>query len=206
MPCFHRFYDELIPNQNLVEYLFIGTFNPSWNAENENNAEYFYGRETNFFWCICPHAFNRNCLIDKGKPEWLSFCEQNLIGLTDLIKNIENADQENDQHVQLLTNGFQDKNLDLRENGQYIFNIDFNTDDIIKYITSRRNSLKGVFFTRRTDNGIRRIWEQWCQISNHCNELSIYNAVLPTPSLRGGGTLKSTISTWRTEIEKCSQD
>jgi len=55
MPCEHRFLNDLIPNWEL-EYLFIGTFNPSWNNNNAVQADYFYGRVRNNFWCILPRS------------------------------------------------------------------------------------------------------------------------------------------------------
>jgi hypothetical protein len=202
MPCRHRFFDNLIPNQDKVKFLFLGTFNPSWNALNGNNADYFYGRATSLFWCICPHAFNDNCLIDKGLNEWLVFCNKHHIGLTDIIKDITNANPQDERHVGLLTSGFEDKNLDLKENRQFIFNLELNTGDITNFITERQGELRGVFFTRKSHNDIPRIWEQWLTIKRHCENLNIYNAALPTPSTRGGA-IRDKIFTWRQEIQNC---
>lgn len=202
MPCRHRFYDNLIPNQEKIEFLFIGTFNPSWHAPNGNNADYFYGRATNLFWCICPHAFNHNCLVDKGVNEWLNFSNQHHIGFTDIIREITNADHYVERHVSLLTSGFEDKNLDLRENRQYLFDFESNTNSIIEFISARPRELKGVFFTRKSHNNIPRIWEQWLNIKNCCDDLAIYNSALPTPSTRGGG-IRDKIFTWRQEIQNC---
>ena len=129
MSCRHRFYDNLIPNIDNPEYLFIGTFNPEWNAINGNNAEYFYGRETNLFWCIVPHAFDYGCLINKGVDEWIDFCnsENHKIVLTDLIKEVTNADIENQTHYRLLASGFQDKALESVIDNNFHFELDFNT-------------------------------------------------------------------------------
>jgi len=65
MPCHHRFSDQLVPAQQDLQFLFIGTFNPSWDAKKGNNASWFYGRGSNLFWCILSHAFSEPCLIDK---------------------------------------------------------------------------------------------------------------------------------------------
>ena len=56
MACRHRFYDKLSPDWEL-EYLFVGTFNPSWDFNNAEQADYFYGRNRNFFWRILPEVF-----------------------------------------------------------------------------------------------------------------------------------------------------
>jgi hypothetical protein len=202
MPCLHRFYDNLIPDQNPLHFIIIGTFNPSWNAVNGNNADFFYGRATNLFWCICPHAFNDECLIDRGVNEWIDFCTGHCIGLTDIIRNVVNASDENPLHVRLLTSGFEDKNLDLKEAGQFVFQLDFNTDAICDLITRRKSQVKGVFFTRKSHNDIPRIWEEWKKISRHCDLVGIPNAALPTPSSRGGA-IRDKILTWRQEIQNC---
>lgn len=202
IPCRHRFYDTLIPNQDKVKFLFVGTFNPNWNAIDGNNADYFYGRKTNLFWCICPHAFNDNCLIDKGLNEWLLFCNQNQIGLTDIIKEVTNANPQIERHIKLLTSGFQDKNLDLKEDNKFFFNLEFNTVNINDFITTRQNELKGVFFTRKSHSDIPRIWRHWLTIKQHCDDLNIYNASLPTPSIRGGA-IRDKIFNWRQEIQNC---
>lgn len=88
MSCKHRFYNSLFPAENNYEFLVIGTFNPEWDAINGNNADYFYGRDSNFFWCIVPHAFDETCLINSGPNEWKKFClkAEHKIAITDLIK------------------------------------------------------------------------------------------------------------------------
>lgn len=202
MPCQHRFHDILIPQQNKLRFLFIGTFNPEWDAANANNANYFYGRASSLFWCILPHAFNENCLIDKEREEWEGFCVANKIGLTDIISCVINADQNNQEHINLLTLGFKDDNLDKKINRQYIFNLDFTTQQLTQLISENHQTLRGIFFTRSTNQGIPRIWQQWQVVSQHCQNLGIYSNGLPTPSTRGG-TIRNKIFTWRQEIQNC---
>lgn len=202
MSCQHRFYDILIPQQVGLKFIFIGTFNPVWDAVNANNANYFYGRATSLFWCILPHAFNKNCLIDKERTEWEEFCVSEKIALTDLISCVRNADYNNKEHIDLLTLGFKDENLDKKVDGQFVFNLDFTTQQLKQLIDANKQTLKGVFFTRTTNQGISRIWTQWQHISEYCQQLDIYYNGLPTPSVRGG-TIRSKISTWRQEIQNC---
>jgi hypothetical protein len=201
MSCQHRFYSELVPQQKPLKFLIIGTFNPSWDATNNNNASYFYGRSTNLFWCICPHAFNDNCLVDKRVNEWKEFCSKHNIGLTDIIREVTNAEKGNLEHEQLLTS-FEDKNLDIKHAEKYVFDIEFNTKQINNLISESRAELKGVFFTRMTFNGINRIENEWRLIKSLCEKLNIYSAALPTPSVRVGG-IKDKIQTWRHEIQNC---
>lgn len=203
MSCSHRFIKILIPTKEDIEFLFIGTFNPEWNAANGNDANFFYGRATSLFWCICPHAFNEKCLIDKGKDEWIEFINSKKISLTDIIRCVTNANPGFENHQDLLTKGFEDKNLDLKDvSKNYIFNLEFNTPHIKSVINKNKDSLKGVFFTRSTFNDIPRIREQWEEIKIYCKVNSIYTTPLPTPSTRGG-TIRDKIFTWREEVNEC---
>ncbi|PZF72570.1 hypothetical protein DN068_11945 [Taibaiella soli] len=189
----------MIPQQENLEFLFIGTFNPVWDAANGKNADYFYGRASSLFWCILPHAFNENCLIDQGPEQWEAFCTNHNIGLTDIISSVLNGNENDEEHNDLLCRGFQDKNLDKKIDRQYVFNLDFTTHQIIRLISQNRRTLKAVFFTRSTPGEIPRIWSQWQLILLHCQNLGIYANGLPTPSTRGG-TIRDKIALWRQEV------
>ncbi len=53
MGCRHRLENQLIPNWEL-EYLFVGTFNPSWNYNNAEQADFFlWKRKEIFFGEFC---------------------------------------------------------------------------------------------------------------------------------------------------------
>jgi hypothetical protein len=186
----------LNPKTEDLKYLFIGTFNPEWNSKNDNNAEYFYGRSTNNFWCILPHTFDDNCLIDKSITEWTEYCALKNIGITDIIREITNAEITNNEHYNLITRGYSDNNLDKRNGNDYIFTIDFNTSIILEIIRRNKKTLQGAYFTRKTDSGIPRIWEQWILIKNYCNENNINCNELITPSNYGPGIKKSIIK-WK---------
>lgn len=208
MKCIHRFSNQLIPKQTGIKYFFIGTFNPSWDATNNNNAEYFYGRGTNLFWCILPHAFNENCLINGSVDDWKSFCnlENHKIGLTDLIKCVNNVDENNPIHKKALTSAFSDKELVKKVNG---FELEYNVIGIKEIIYSNIDTLKGVFFTRVTKTGIEPIWDKWSEIKEYCKEINektkknIYTTQLLSPSSRGKVSIRNKILNWKTEIEKC---
>lgn len=191
MTCKHRFHDELLPEMIGAEYLFIGTFNPEWDNLNGNNATYFYGRETNLFWCICPHAFNQPCLIDKGQTEWRTFCKKNKIVLTDLVSEILNVDINNSDDFNAITT-FRDATLD---------NLEFtaNTPNILDYIESGQHNLKGVFLTRKSKSGIPNLWKEWQSIVSLCTQKDIHCAALSTPSLYLT-SIPKTIKEWNSEI------
>ncbi len=191
MPCKHRFYSELIPKMMDAEYLFVGTFNPEWKNPNGNNASWFYGRETNLFWCICPHAFNERCLIDKGEKEWREFCSKNKIVITDLVSEITNVDSNSPEDVKAI-NSFSDAALDKM---QFVSN----AQHIIKYIKSGNHNLKGVFLTRKTDRGIPNLWREWQSIVEECTRQGIHSAALQTPSLYLT-SIPGAIREWKNEI------
>jgi G:T/U-mismatch repair DNA glycosylase len=187
--------------QHDLQLLFVGTFNPAWDGGNKNNAAWFYGRDTNLFWCILPHALYENCLIDKGIDEWQAFCQERRIGLTDIISCINNADEGNQEHRKALTKGFPDDKLDDATNGEYVFDLAFTTDLIKDMINSNRATMKGVFFTRSTHKDVPRIWKQWLEIATFCAAAGITTQVLPSPSPRGG-SIRGKINTWRREISQ----
>jgi hypothetical protein len=93
MCCLHRFLDYhregLFPSWN-VKYLFVGTFNPSWNKPG-NNADYFYGR-SNYMWLLLPRFLFQDTLQESSIEQKILFCRRHFIGFTDLIKRIDNAD------------------------------------------------------------------------------------------------------------------
>lgn len=201
MACNHRFLDFLIPNKKNIKFLFIGTFNPEWSAENKNNADYFYGRKTSQFWCILPHAFEQNSLIHKGKIEWKTFADENGVGFSDIVKGVKNADETLDDHKYALTKGFSDDNLEKKE---FSFDLDFNTIAIKKVVSENESSLDGVFFTRSTEGKLKRIWSEWNDIVLHCNTLNIYSKALITPSSRYGNVVEK-IDQWKSEINLSKQ-
>ncbi len=179
MPCEHRFSDQLIPDWKL-EYLFVGTFNPSWNYNNAEQADYFYGRIRNNFWCILPRVFGGESLKRVELNIKLEYIIKKKIGITDLVINIQNASRENIDDRNKLTKGFSDNVLN-----RYI--LEFNTPNILKLIEYNKSTLKGVFLTRSTLNGINQIAENWREIEEYCLNNKIKTDKLRTPANYGGG-------------------
>jgi len=191
----HILKGKLIPEQKELEFLFVGTFNPKID---DNQAEYFYERETNYFWCILPHAFDEHCLIDKDPDEWIKFCGSKNIGITDLIESLEIAEQQDFDALKSYSD------IELEK-----FKLNFITDKILEVISTNRKTLKGVFFTRSSNQQINKIWGEWKKIVLHCdklnkeNELKIQCTPLLSPSLQGN-TIRQTIEKWKTAIRESS--
>lgn len=199
MSCRHRFYNSLIPVENDFEFLVLGTFNPEWNAVSGNNADYFYGRDSNLFWCIVPHAFDELCLINSEPNEWKNFClrSEHKIAITDLVKEIKGAEKSNPEHFKLLTSGFEDKNLEK-------FELTFNESEIKDFIDRNHKTLAGVFLTRKSKGQLSTIWDTWLSIKNYCNQKEIRAVELLTPSSRGRNSgIRKKIEAYKNEIEQC---
>ena len=187
--------------QKGIQFLIIGTFNPAWDAENGDNAEYFYGRKSNQFWCILPHAFHEHCLIDKGSAEWRAFCAEHRIGLTDIISSIANANEDDGEHFTDLTIGFEDRKIEKQAFGHYVYTPQFRHGEIMQTIEANRDTLRGVFFTRSTFNDIPRIRQRWIAIQAFCEPMGIPAIALPTPSPRGNTAIRDKIRIWRDAVQ-----
>lgn len=191
MGCKHRFFDELIPTWEIKD-LFIGTFNPSWNSDS-SSALYFYGRKRNNFWDILPNIFGGESLKKSSKDVFVNYLKEHNIGLTDLVTNVVNADENNSLDKDNLTKVFSDATLNKYE-------LEFATDIIKEFILRNKSTLKGVYFTRSTDSGIKTIWKEWLAIEALCNENSIDTCALMTPAnYRGGAVLKTKL--WLEKIK-----
>ena len=191
MPCPHRFENQLIPNWE-IEHLFIGTFNPSWNLNNAVQADYFYGRIRNNFWCILPIVFGGDNLKYENLEAKLNYIQANKIGITDLIKQVINADIENPHDVLNLTTRFSDNVLNNYE-------LEFNNEAIKKLILRNLNTIKGVYLTRSTLNGINQIANSWTEIEIFCIQNNIHTGRLRTPANYGGGCILKSID-WTNKI------
>lgn len=104
MPCNHKFIEDL--NLEGLDFepntLLVGTFNPSWPAS--NNAEWFYGRTArNYLWDVLPRLYNPNInLRQQTHVQWKEFCSIDRIALTDIISKINDANEANEEHHEIL--------------------------------------------------------------------------------------------------------
>lgn len=172
MPCDHKFQSQL--NLTKIDFepttLIVGTFNPSWPAN--NTAEWFYGRTANnYFWDVLPRLYGEGSLINAGANEWKQFCHDKQIAITDLISSIDDAEHDNPGHVNALK-GFSDKAI---EHNFY----DFAYVNIVALL-KRRPEIKNVYITRGvTDAFWRHLWNP---VAHYCNVNNVCERKLLTPS------------------------
>ena len=178
--CSHKFFGHhshldgdlgLMPNW-AYNCLIIGTFNPENLWVPDNHATYFYGR-SRYFWRILPKftLFDGLILDDELKIEFL---QNNKIGLTDLLKSVEDADINNPNHVNLISS-YLDRDL------ENFHNLTWNTHSILYAL--EHSKVSHVYFTKigvqnllnppeDSFEGQMRLIEQYCVANNiYCNRL-----------------------------------
>lgn len=178
MPCNHKFIEYL--NLENLDFepttLIVGTFNPSWPANNQ--AEWFYGRThdqhgnvNNNFWDVLPRLYREESLINATPTEWKAFCKKHKIAITDLITSIDDADENNPQHQNQL-GGYADNVIANNFNEQV-------PNNIVKLLQNNP-SIKNVYLSRGTGETFwRRLWRPVVQYSNQNN---LHERKLLTPS------------------------
>ena len=87
IPHKHRDY----VNNNDIEVLFLGTFNP---VTTFNDSTFFYGRSHNYFWKLMPVAFVGNSLKNSADDIKKSYLIKNKIGLLDMISSVKVNDEQ----------------------------------------------------------------------------------------------------------------
>ncbi len=132
MACQHRFYgmhqpESLLPDWD-IDYLFVGTFNPVWVLEGNQQAAYFYGRtQNNYFWKLVAQLWHGDLLPGTGLMHWLRFLQEHRIGITDLILSIEDADFNNVAHQKRIKSMADNDLVQFQQ-------IVWNTDAITKFL------------------------------------------------------------------------
>ena len=172
MACTHKFYNNLnLDNLNFKpETLIIGTFNPEWPLD--NYADWFYGRtNNNYFWNVLPRIYNEPSLSNENSNSWKNFCMDKKIAITDLIASINDAEQNNINHFNIISN-FKDKEFESEFN-------DFEFTDIINLLKTH-NRIKSVYFTRQL--GVSLFDLRINEIKEFCDNNNIYFSTLITPS------------------------
>ena len=178
MACNHKFQNEL--NLEGLDYepttLIVGTFNPEW--PEGNNARWFYGRthdahgnQNNNFWDVLPRLYEEPSMINSTVQEWKRFCRRHQIAITDLISCIDDADEDNGEHVAFLEN-FSDKNIAtcFRQH---------TTVDIVQILTDHP-TIENIYLTRGTGETFwRRLWRPIVQYADQNDK---YECRLLTPS------------------------
>lgn len=177
MPCNHKFINFLNPLKLDFEpvILIVGTFNPSW--PDGNKAEWFYGRTSrNYFWDVLPRLFDKQSLRKAKKNDWITFCKENKILITDVIECIIDADFENEEH-QVILKSYLDTSIADYFNKFKITDI----GDILK----RYPTIKNIYFTR--NEGVELFDSEWNKIKqnvNNNNDYHMKNLLTPSASAR----------------------
>lgn len=176
MSCNHKFIDYLTLERMdfAPTTLIVGTFNPSWPVG--NNAEWFYGRTArNYFWDVLPRLYNPNLnLRNLNSLHWKEFCTQNAIALTDIITSINDADEENEEHQEILRTYLDTSISDY-------FN-DFHFTDIVE-ILDYKPTIQNIYLTRQ--GGVDLFDIRWSLIEEYAlqnPERNLHLAQLITPS------------------------
>ena len=187
MKCIHKFYgikdyDELLPNW-IFNKLIVGTFNPSNDFHSLNTANFFYQREKNYFWDVFPLFYDSNPIRKNDATGQKDFLKKKLIGITDILISINDADQNNEQHKKLIST--------VRDDDIETFNsFTWNTQQIIDVIIEKR--ITEVYFTKlglpsKEYNSKDTFEYQMRLIETHCNKNSIHNKRLHSPTGMGLG-------------------
>jgi hypothetical protein len=173
MACNHKFIEYLnADNLNFnPKYLIIGTFNPEW--PEDNYAEWFYGRtNNNYFWEILPRMFQEESLrFNFNHIDWKKFCVKNQIVLTDLISSINDADQDNPHHYEVIS-----KFKDTEFANTFM---DFQMTNVVG-ILEKYPSIDRIYFTRNP--GVDLFDNEINAINNYCLNNNILFSHLITPS------------------------
>lgn len=180
MPCPHKFQQYL--NLENLDFqpltLIVGTFNPSWPANNA--ATWFYGRTArNYFWDVLPRIYEPNLNLRQGNSaQWKEFCNDRRVALTDIITSINDANQGNNNHTEILSNYL---DSEIADNFH-----DFSFTNIIALLNNYP-TIRNVYLTRQT--GIGLFDAQWEIVKNYAEQhpernLHVRNLLTPSGSAR----------------------
>jgi len=188
MPCNHKFLDhplllEFLPIWE-TSILILGTFNPEDTYATGNQADFFYQRPRNYFWPVLPTLYNHDGIERGDMLAQQNFLREKGIGLTDILRTIVDADQDNVDHVNAISS-FKDDQIDEQFN-EFLWN----TDAIIKYI--QKNKIEEVYFTRlgniqEVNPNLNTFEYQIRQVENYCTDQSVYHTRLHSPTGMGLG-------------------
>lgn len=171
MPCSHKFrqYLSLERIDFIPTTLIVGTFNPDIGGY--NTASWFYGRtNNNTFWNVLPRIYGGDSLLHSPPVDWMQFCSQRSIAITDLISGIEDADLNNQQHLSLLRSYSDDSIAKAFQEHTFVS---------ITELLQKLPSIVNVYLTR----GASGFWaDRWQPVSNYCIANNIRCTTLLTPS------------------------
>lgn len=179
MACLHKFAAGL--NLERLDFepatLIVGTFNPGWDKLH-NEASWFYGRtRNNYFWEVLPRLYGLASLRRAPAGEWKAFCRQYRLALTDLIYSIEDACDNNPDHLAYIGSYRDDL---IARHFKAVTPVD------IPGILCRHPAISNVYITRSIGG---RFWRRlWRPAGDFCQDHKIQTQTLLTPS--GGARFK----------------
>lgn len=172
MACHHKFksFLRLEKLDFKPETLIVGTFNPAW--PEGNYATWFYGRTSNnYFWEVLPRLYGEESLRKATDQEWKAFCKRNKVAITDLIESIDDAEENNAKHIQLLKT-YSDKSI----SDSFAQHKDIKILDLLK----DHPSIKNVYLTRQSGNPL--FDNLWRPVQDYCKTNAMKAPMLLTPS------------------------
>lgn len=143
-----------------TEILILGTFS----HDVKEGADFFFGKPRNFLWHLLPICWGLPSLKEATLKQKQQFMAQYKIDFADLIDTLEVPVGE-------------EQNLD----DTFIDNHVHTWKDINAVINAL-SSLKAVYFTRKTYNGIANAKQQVLQVAEHCKSKGIRFCKLETPA------------------------
>jgi hypothetical protein len=173
MACIHKFARDLnLEHLNFKPFtLVVGTFNPGW-EQLANSAGWFYGRtHNNYFWDVLPRIYGHASLRKAPISEWKAFCRHNRIALTDLIASIDDANEDNLDHLAYIAS-FRDDCITKHFKHLTLVNM--------PQLLAQHDSIRQVYLTRSIND---RFWRRlWQPVSSYCQLHGIHCQSLLTPS------------------------
>ncbi len=180
MGCEHKFSEYL--NLEKIDFkpttLIVGTFNPSWPAG--NNAEWFYGRTArNYLWDVLPRLYFPNLnLRQQTHLQWKEFCSNNRIALTDIISKINDANEANEEHQEILRT-YLDTSI-----ADYFADFQFTN---LEQLVNNNPTITNIYLTRQ--NGVDLFDNRWAlleeyALANPQRNLRLRKLMTPSASAR----------------------
>lgn len=172
----HQFLNKewFLPNWECAT-LIIGSFNP----EDGEKVDYFYGRKRNKFWKCIHKIYNPNQNVSEHNNKVdIDLLKTNLIGCADLIRSIEMKEKvlPNDKQI------YKDSKLILKSN-----HIEFNTEHIIKRL--EKKDIKNVLLVLSKSIRDKRVNREIESLKQSCklNDIQFIDTIEDTLIINKSG-------------------
>ena len=115
--------------------------------------------------------FNEPSLRQAGPKEWKNFCQQKKVVITDLIASINDAEEKNPVHFEVISKF---KDLEFAKTFD-----EFKKTGVLDLLLNYTN-IKAVYYTRQP--GVELFDAEINKVMEHCKQNGIYFSHLLTPS------------------------